>query len=74
MVAAQSIGEPATQMTPNTFRYARVSSKKVTFGVPPGRLKENINVAENIKTPSLKAYWEPHLSSTERSTRQSTLN
>jgi DNA-directed RNA polymerase II subunit RPB1 len=50
-LAAQSIGEPATQMTLNTFHYAGVSSKNVTLGVP--RLKELINVAKNIKTPSL---------------------
>ncbi|KAG0260993.1 DNA-directed RNA polymerase II subunit rpb1 [Actinomortierella ambigua] len=53
-VAAQSIGEPATQMTLNTFHYAGVSSKNVTLGVP--RLKEIINVATNIKTPSLTVY------------------
>lgn len=53
-VAAQSIGEPATQMTLNTFHYAGVSSKNVTLGVP--RLKEIINVATNIKTPSLNVY------------------
>lgn len=53
-LAAQSIGEPATQMTLNTFHYAGVASKNVTLGVP--RLKEIINVATNIKTPSLNVY------------------
>ncbi|CAG8604253.1 17477_t:CDS:2, partial [Acaulospora morrowiae] len=53
-IAAQSIGEPATQMTLNTFHYAGVSSKNVTLGVP--RLKEIINVAKNIKTPSVHIY------------------
>ncbi|KAI0271722.1 RNA polymerase II large subunit [Gloeopeniophorella convolvens] len=56
-LAAQSIGEPATQMTLNTFHYAGVSSKNVTLGVP--RLKEIINVATNIKTPSLTVYLTP---------------
>jgi DNA-directed RNA polymerase II subunit RPB1 len=55
-LAAQSIGEPATQMTLNTFHYAGVSSKNVTLGVP--RLKEIINVAKNIKTPHLEVYLE----------------
>ncbi|ORX77684.1 hypothetical protein BCR32DRAFT_207636, partial [Anaeromyces robustus] len=41
-------------MTLNTFHYAGVSSKNVTLGVP--RLKELINVAKNIKTPSLTVY------------------
>ncbi|ORX62127.1 beta and beta-prime subunits of DNA dependent RNA-polymerase [Hesseltinella vesiculosa] len=55
-IAAQSIGEPATQMTLNTFHYAGVSSKNVTLGVP--RLKEIINVARNIKTPRLEVWLE----------------
>lgn len=59
-LAAQSIGEPATQMTLNTFHYAGVSSKNVTLGVP--RLKEIINVATNIKTPSLSVFLQPELS------------
>ncbi|PRT54496.1 DNA-directed RNA polymerase II subunit RPB1 [Wickerhamiella sorbophila] len=54
VIAAQSIGEPATQMTLNTFHYAGVSSKNVTLGVP--RLKEILNVAKNIKTPALTVY------------------
>ncbi|KAA1106701.1 DNA-directed RNA polymerase II subunit rpb1 [Puccinia graminis f. sp. tritici] len=58
-LAAQSIGEPATQMTLNTFHYAGVSSKNVTLGVP--RLKEIINVATNIKTPSLTVYLNENI-------------
>lgn len=41
-------------MTLNTFHFAGVSAKNVTLGVP--RLKEIINVAKNIKTPSMKIY------------------
>ena len=41
-VAAQSIGEPTTQMTLNTFHFAGVSAKNVTLGVP--RLTEIINI------------------------------
>jgi DNA-directed RNA polymerase II subunit RPB1 len=55
-IGAQSIGEPATQMTLNTFHFAGVSAKNVTLGVP--RLKEIINVAKNIKTPRMKIYLE----------------
>ena len=58
-LAAQSIGGPATQMTLNTFHYAGVSSKNVTLGVP--HLKEIINVAMNIKTPSLSVYLQPEI-------------
>ncbi|GAX77905.1 hypothetical protein CEUSTIGMA_g5347.t1 [Chlamydomonas eustigma] len=53
-VAAQSLGEPTTQMTLNTFHFAGVSAKNVTLGVP--RLTEIINLAKNIKTPSLSVY------------------
>lgn len=53
-LAAQSIGEPATQMTLNTFHFAGVSSKNVTLGVP--RLKEILNLAKNIRTPSNTIY------------------
>ena len=56
VLAAQSIGEPATQMTLNTFHFAGVSSKNVTLGVP--RLKEILNIAKNIKTPSMTVYQE----------------
>ena len=54
MIAAQSIGEPATQMTLNTFHYAGVSAKNVTLGVP--RLTEIINIAKNIKTPVARRF------------------
>ncbi len=56
VLAAQSIGEPATQMTLNTFHYAGVSAKNVTLGVP--RLKEIINVAKTVKTPGLTIHLE----------------
>jgi DNA-directed RNA polymerase II subunit RPB1 len=51
VLAAQSIGEPATQMTLNTFHNSGISAKNVTLGVP--RLNEILNVAKNIKTPSV---------------------
>ena len=53
-LAAQSMGEPATQMTLNTFHFAGISAKNVTLGVP--RFKEIINVSSNIKTPGLKIF------------------
>lgn len=54
VLAAQSIGEPATQMTLNTFHFTGISAKNVTLGVP--RLKEILNVATNLKTPSMTIY------------------
>ena len=65
VLAAQSIGEPATQMTLNTFHFAGVSSKNVTLGVP--RLKEILNVASNIKTPSMIVYLDTEGATQEES-------
>jgi DNA-directed RNA polymerase beta' subunit len=45
-LAAQSIGEPATQMTLKTFHFAGVASMNVTLGVP--RIKEILNAAKSI--------------------------
>lgn len=51
MIAAQSIGEPTTQMTLNTFHFAGVASKSnVTRGVP--RIEEILSLSENPKNPS----------------------
>eukprot|EP00526_Cylindrotheca_closterium_P003203 CAMPEP_0113639728 /NCGR_PEP_ID=MMETSP0017_2-20120614/20848_1 /TAXON_ID=2856 /ORGANISM="Cylindrotheca closterium" /LENGTH=1628 /DNA_ID=CAMNT_0000550969 /DNA_START=136 /DNA_END=5019 /DNA_ORIENTATION=+ /assembly_acc=CAM_ASM_000147 len=64
VLAAQSIGEPATQMTLNTFHYAGVSAKNVTLGVP--RLKEIINVAKSPKTPGLTVHLLEEVSGDEK--------
>jgi len=51
VIAAQSIGEPATQMTLNTFHFAGVSAKSnITRGIP--RLIELLHISKNIKSPS----------------------
>jgi len=61
VLAAQSIGEPATQMTLNTFHFAGISSKSnVTRGIP--RLKELIHVSKNIKSPSDSIALKPEYS------------
>lgn len=51
IIAAQSIGEPTTQLTLNTFHSAGIGAKNVTLGVP--RFKELINVAKTLKSPSM---------------------
>ena len=62
VVAAQSIGEPATQMTLNTFHFAGVSAKSnVTRGIP--RLTELLHVSKNIKSPSTVISLYPEYSS-----------
>ncbi|KAF4749028.1 pre-mRNA-splicing factor syf2 [Perkinsus olseni] len=54
--SAQSIGEPATQMTLKTFHFAGVASMNVTLGVP--RIKEIINAAKTISTPIISCKLE----------------
>lgn len=52
LLAAQSVGEPSTQMTLNTFHFAGRGEMNVTLGIP--RLREILMVAsKNIKTPSM---------------------
>lgn len=51
-VAAQSVGEPSTQMTLNTFHLAGHGGANMTLGIP--RLKEILMTRpENIKTPMM---------------------
>lgn len=52
-IAAQSVGEPSTQMTLRTFHFAGVASMNITQGVP--RLVEVINANKNIATPVITA-------------------
>ena len=55
MIAAQSIGEPTTQLTLNTFHFAGVASKSnVTRGVP--RIEEVLSLSSEPKNPSLTIF------------------
>jgi len=52
VVAGQSIGEPTTQLTLNTFHLAGVASKSnVTRGVP--RIEEILRLTDNPKKPAM---------------------
>jgi len=53
-VAAQSIGEPGTQMTLNTFHYAGVSEVNVTLGLP--RMIEIVDARREPSTPMMTVY------------------
>lgn len=55
IVAAQSIGEPTSQMTLNTKHFAG-TSKGSNMGVP--RIKEIMSYSKNIKTPQLTIYFD----------------
>ncbi|CAK7218756.1 hypothetical protein SCUCBS95973_003589 [Sporothrix curviconia] len=60
IVAGQSVGEPSTQMTLNTFHLAGHSAKNVTLGIP--RLREILMTASaKISTPAMTLVLQPHL-------------
>jgi DNA-directed RNA polymerase subunit A" len=53
-VAAQSIGEPSTQMTLRTFHFAGVRELNVTLGLP--RLIELVDAKRKPETPIMEIY------------------
>jgi len=55
-VSAQSIGEPGTQMTMNTFHYAGVADLDVTQGLP--RLIELVDARKEPDTPTMSVHLE----------------
>ncbi|MDH5020457.1 DNA-directed RNA polymerase subunit A'' [Halobacterium rubrum] len=55
-VSAQSIGEPGTQMTMNTFHYAGVAEMDVTQGLP--RLIELVDARKTPDTPIMTVFLE----------------
>lgn len=55
-IAAQSVGEPSTQMTLNTFHLAGHGAGNMTLGIP--RLKEILMTCPyKIKTPYMKIFF-----------------
>ncbi len=57
IVAAQSIGEPGTQMTMRTFHYAGVAEINVTLGLP--RLIEIVDARREPSTPMMEIHILP---------------
>ena len=62
-LAAQSIGEPTTQLTLNTFHSAGTAKANATQGVP--RIVELLSVSHNPKNPSNVIYLDHELSQSE---------
>ena len=54
VVAAQSMGEPSTQMTMRTFHYAGVAELNVTLGLP--RIIELVDARKIPSTPTMTIY------------------
>ncbi|MEM3073996.1 MAG: DNA-directed RNA polymerase subunit A'/A'', partial [Nitrososphaerales archaeon] len=57
VVAAQSVGEPGTQMTLRTFHFAGVREKDVTLGLP--RLIELVDARKQPSKASMTVYIDP---------------
>ncbi|MFC1705175.1 DNA-directed RNA polymerase subunit A'', partial [Nanoarchaeota archaeon] len=59
LVSAESIGEPGTQMTLNTFHFAGVAEMNVTMGLP--RIIEILDGRKELSTPMMEIYLKkPH--------------
>jgi DNA-directed RNA polymerase subunit A" len=56
IIAAQSIGEPGTQMTMRTFHYAGVAEINVTLGLP--RLIEIVDARRVPSTPMMEIFLD----------------
>ncbi|MEK6951175.1 MAG: DNA-directed RNA polymerase subunit A'' [Nanoarchaeota archaeon] len=56
LVSAESIGEPSTQMTLNTFHFAGVAEMNVTTGLP--RIIEIFDATKEIKTPMMEVHFK----------------
>ncbi|MDA8143392.1 MAG: DNA-directed RNA polymerase subunit A'' [Thermoplasmatales archaeon] len=63
IIAAQSIGEPGTQMTMRTFHFAGVREMNVTLGLP--RLIEIVDARRIPSTPSMTVYLKPEFEESE---------
>jgi DNA-directed RNA polymerase subunit A" len=54
LISAESIGEPGTQMTLNTFHFAGVAEMNVTMGLP--RIIEILDARKNVSTPMMEIF------------------
>ena len=67
-VAAQSIGEPGTQMTLQTFHYSGVAEMSVLRGLP--RLIEILDARKNPSTPTMIIYLDEYAEKNEELAKQ----
>ncbi len=63
IITSQSIGEPGTQMTLDTFHFAGVSEMNVTVGLP--RLIEIFDARKSISTPLMEVFLKPQYNKPE---------
>lgn len=67
IVAAQSLAEPATQMTMETYHQAGGAQVSLTAGLP--RLEEIVDARRNPKTPAMDVYLKEEFNSKEDAKR-----
>jgi len=63
ILTAQSISEPATQLTMRTYHFAGTAGLKVTLGLP--RLMEIFDAKKNLETPMMKIYLKKEYNTKE---------
>jgi len=63
IIAAQSISEPATQMTMRTYHFAGTAGIRVTYGLP--RLIEIFDAKKELETPMMTIFLKSAHNSTE---------
>ncbi len=68
LIAAQSLGEPATQATLRTFHYAGSAEVSVTSGMD--RIQEVADALKRMKTPSMKIYLLKPYNTDEQKARE----
>ena len=66
VLAAQSLGEPLTQLTLNTHHNVSANIQTVTAGLP--RMKELVGCTPHMSTPSMRIAVAPEVARDERAT------
>ena len=64
LISAESIGEPGTQMTLNTFHFAGVAEMNVTLGLP--RIIEILDGRKALENPMMEIYLKKPFASGKR--------
>lgn len=67
IIAAQSISEPATQMTMRTYHFAGTAGIRVTFGLP--RLMEIFDAKRDPETPMMTIYMKKEFNNVNNATK-----
>lgn len=67
LISAQSISEPATQMTMRTYHFAGIAGIKVTYGLP--RLIEIFDAKREPETPMMTIYLKKEYNNMENAKR-----